>query len=125
MTISRAVNRLFTSWSVFGLAILLLLSPCKVRNFIEAELGIAQSKVINKSQTVLSESNCAIFELSETALASSQPESPQPLFVFGASLHFASTCLAKPLPPVPANTRIQSGHKVPIYIRFQSLKVYA
>lgn len=44
-----------------GLILLLLISPCNVRNFIQEELGLPQTEVANKSKTYLSNSNCDSF----------------------------------------------------------------
>lgn len=47
--------------SIFGLAALLLFSPCKVRNLIQAELGIPETKVLNKSKATIASSSCQTF----------------------------------------------------------------
>ncbi len=41
---------------------LLVLSPCKVRNFIQAQLGVPQTEVLNKSQTTREQANCRVYE---------------------------------------------------------------
>jgi len=58
-------------YSILGLAFLLLFSPCKVRNYVQAELGLPITEVANKSKTTISNANCNSFENSETAIASS------------------------------------------------------
>lgn len=57
--------------STFGLAIVLLLSPCKVRNAVEAALGIPQTEVLNKIKTAVSGTACQTAETSAFAIASS------------------------------------------------------
>lgn len=47
------LKNLITFWSVSGLIVLLLLSPCKVRNHIQSELGLLQTEVSNKSISTL------------------------------------------------------------------------
>ncbi|MCG8183478.1 hypothetical protein [Tenacibaculum piscium] len=38
---------------LLGLVLLLLISPCKIRNFVEAKLGFPTTQVINKSKTTI------------------------------------------------------------------------
>jgi len=47
---------------VLVLALLLLLSPCKVKNFIQAELGVAQTEFATKGKTTISHSTCITIE---------------------------------------------------------------
>lgn len=48
--------------------ILLFLSPCKFWNFIQAELGIAQSQVLNPHKTSVGSSTCSHIEWSSSCL---------------------------------------------------------
>ena len=45
--------------SVLGMAVLLLVAPCNVRNFIQVELGVSQTEVLNKSQSHLNTAQCS------------------------------------------------------------------
>ena len=45
-----ATNKIISWLSVVSLAFLLLVSPCKVRNFFQAELGLPQTEVSNKNK---------------------------------------------------------------------------
>src|SRR5690606_41833548 len=72
-----------TLLSVFGLATLLLLSPCKVRNFIQAEVGVPQTTVLNSSQTSISTTSCVAFDVAESKHSSSTPIT-KALYIFYA-----------------------------------------
>ena len=111
--------------SILGVALLLLFSPCKVRNFIEVELGLPQSEFLNKSQSIVSQSDCQSFDLSEIIHSSSKPTIHKPDFLisddsnseFRVNLH---SCLFKPYTSV-----IQQVADIPLYILYQNLKIYA
>ncbi|WP_066758250.1 hypothetical protein [Crocinitomix algicola] len=62
MKLKRTIKTLISTVPIFGLGILLLLAPCKVRNFIQAELGLEITKVSNLSQTNfnVAQSDCSI-----------------------------------------------------------------
>ena len=111
--------------SVFGLVLLILLSPCKVRNFIQAELGVPQTKVLNKSQTTISHSNCQSIEVSESIQADVNSSVQQPdllnantyrfelIFVFSKQFLTQSTSSSKLVADVP------------LYILHQRFQVYS
>lgn len=111
--------------SVLGLALLLLLSPCKVKNFIQAELGVPQTKVLNKSQTTLSQSICLGVEVSELVEVTARPDFKHHYFPISGtffielpnnSLHHAIS---------PGQSRNHPVPEVPLYILYQNLKVYS
>lgn len=62
MKLKRTIKTLISTVPIIGLGILLLLAPCKVRNFIQAELGLEITKVSNLSQTNfnVAQSDCSI-----------------------------------------------------------------
>jgi len=111
--------------SIFGLVLLLLLSPCKVRNYIQSELGIPQTKVLNKSQSTISQSNCQTFEVSKTVqTVSEQTFQQSDLFtseIFRLEDNFES--LYRPC--YSCSSRNNSTAVVPLYILFQNLKIYS
>jgi len=111
--------------SIFGLVLLLLLSPCKFRNFIQAELGLPQTKVLNKSQSAISQSNCQTLELSETVQTISKPTLNQSdLLISEASRFDFIIYLIKH--SFNLNTsRSRQATDVPLYILYQNLKVYS
>ncbi|GAA4300040.1 hypothetical protein [Aestuariibaculum suncheonense] len=43
-------------WALLGFVLLLLLSPCKVRNFIQDELGVPKTEISNKNKTTFNPS---------------------------------------------------------------------
>ncbi len=111
--------------SIFGLVLLLLLSPCKVRNFIEAELGIPQTKVLNKSQSTISQSNCQTFAFSETIQTVTKPNFQQPDFLVSEVSHFEFTTYLLRHSFNLNTSRNQQVSNVPLYILYQNLKVYS
>ena len=52
-----ATNKIISWLSVVSLAFLLLVSPCKVRNFFQAELGLPQTEVSNKNKSAPKNNN--------------------------------------------------------------------
>ena len=111
--------------SIFGLVLLLLLSPCKVRNFIQAELGIPQTDVSNKSQTTISSANCVAFDVAETNQSSSSSDKKEPENFANdefSAFHF------------PVQSKITNTHRIsksklipsfPLYILYQNIQVYS
>lgn len=111
--------------STFGLVLLLLLSPCKVRNFIQAELGVPQTKVLNKSQSTISQSKCQTFEVSETVQNISKSTFQQSvLLISGASRFDFTIHLIKHPFSLKASRSLQATD-VPLYILYQNLKIYS
>ena len=111
--------------SILGMALLLMFSPCKVRNFIEVELGLPQTEVLNKSQSIVSQSDCQSFEASEIVQTNSQPTLHQPDFLFtDASNIEISTNLPNHL--FTSHTSVfQQVADIPLYILYQNLKIHA
>jgi len=111
--------------SIFGLVLLLLISPCKVRNSIQAELGIPQTKVLNTSQSAISLSNCQTFELSETVQTISKPTLNQCDFLISEASRFDFTIYLLKHSFNLHTSRSQQATDVPLYILYQNLKVYS
>ncbi|CDF79300.1 conserved hypothetical protein [Formosa agariphila KMM 3901] len=111
--------------SVFGLVLLLLLLPCKVRNFVQAELGVPQTKVLNKSQSTISQSNCQTFEFSETIQSTTKPSVQQPDVLISEAFHFDLTSYLFKHAFKLQTSRNQEVSDVPLYILYQNLKVYS
>jgi len=114
-----------TLLSVFGLATLLLLSPCKVRNFIQAEVGVPQTTVLNKSQTSISTTSCVSFDVAESKHSSSTPVTKTVDIFFNEktyAFHF-------PIQPKVTNAiRISTSKPIPstpLYILYQNIQVYS
>ncbi len=108
-----------------GLALLLLLSPCKVRNFIQAELGIPLTEVANKSKTTISNSTCSIFEIASSTLSKTKyatqliPEIEGTRF----SEELAGFALLDGSSPYHKKRNYAVSH-IPFYILYQNRKVY-
>lgn len=110
---------------ILGMTLLLLLSPCKVRNFVQAELDMPQTEVSNKSKSAISNTGCSFFEVASDALVT-EKASFQNLHAFAAigfvlvfrasgfSHHYAQ----------PHNARIHLAIDVPLYILYQNFKDY-
>lgn len=111
--------------SVFGLALLLLLSPCKVGNFIQSELGGPQTKVLNKRHSTISQSDCHTFEVSETVQHITKPSFEQPKLLVSDTDRFDFTIhlLKHSFNPESSISLETTG--VPLYILYQNLKVYS
>ena len=111
--------------SIFGLVLLLLLSPCKVRNYIQSELGIPQTKVLNKSQSTISHSNCLNFEVSDIVQSVLKPTFKQlDLFVL-ESYNFGFTLGLFNQSIYSISSRNHSVSAVPLYILYQNFQIYS
>lgn len=111
--------------SIVGMVLLLLFSPCKVRNFIEVELGVPQTEVLNKSQTVDAQSNCQTFEVAKTVLSHSKPAVQQPSFLVAeaSDSEFRTNLFSQVSTPFTSVKQLVTD--IPLYILFQNLKIYA
>lgn len=117
--------RLNTILPAFGLVVLLLLSPCKVRNFIQVELGIQQTEVTNKSQSTISNTSCSDAEVSNNSILVKEKTFSQQLaaistsndFAFGIS-HFSNNYVSI------HRDRNYSTSVIPLYILYQNFKDY-
>lgn len=113
-----------TVFPILGLVLLLLLSPCKVRNFIQAELGVPQTEVTSKNQSSFNNYGCNDLEISTNSplkesaasqhLAAVSPAFESPL---GVS-YFSNNYLQ------PHISRDHSSSTVPLYILYQNFKNY-
>lgn len=119
------IKKYFSILSVFGLVLLLLLSSCKVRNFIQAELDILQTNVLNKSQTTISPTSCVTFDVAKTNHSSSTSEKKAPdnfatdeLFAF----NFPVQSKIKNTPRISTSKLVPS---LPLYILYQNIQVYS
>lgn len=111
--------------SIFGLAVLLLLSPCKVQNFIQAELGIPQAKVLNKSQSAISQSNCLTYETSEAIQTIFEQNVQQPDYSISEAYSFELIVKLPKHSLTQKSSRSQLVSDVPLYILYQNLQVYS
>ncbi|WP_339885144.1 hypothetical protein [Polaribacter vadi] len=122
---SYKIKKVNSILSIFGLVLLLLLSPCKVRNFIQAELGLSKTEVLNKSQLPITQSNCQTFEVSQTVQTISEITfQPSNFLIPEASRFHITKYLLKH--SFNLNTsKSQRATDVPFYILYQNLKIYS
>lgn len=111
--------------STFGLVLLILLSPCKVRNYLQSELGIPQTKVTNKSQSLIPQSDCQTFEILEAVQTTSKPTFQQSDFLISEAYRLEVNFESLHRPSYPSSSRNNSTSIVPLYILFQNLKIYS
>ncbi|MFN2260822.1 MAG: hypothetical protein ABR595_01995 [Psychroflexus sp.] len=108
-----------------GLALLLLFSPCKIRNFIQAEFGVPQTEVTNKSQTTLSSSNCSILKTVATTVVEKKITVQNSVATLaGKGLAFNVVNFPDYYIP-PYQARNHSGSLIPFYILYQNIQVYS
>ncbi len=111
--------------SIVGLAMLLLFSPCKVRNFVEAQLGHPQTEVLNKSQSIVSQSNCQTVEVSKATQRYSKPSVQQPVFLVAEASDFEFRTQLHSQLFTPFISESQLVPDIPLYILYQNLQIYA
>ncbi|WP_040278886.1 hypothetical protein [Psychroserpens damuponensis] len=119
------IKKHYSILTVFGLVLLLLLSPCKVRNFIKAELEIPQTNVLNKNQTTISTTSCVAFDATQIN-HSSATSSTKALVTFANDELFT---FHVPFQLKNKNTFRSSTSKlvlsIPLYILYQNIQVYS
>ncbi len=111
--------------SIFGLAFLLLISPCKVRNYLAVEIGISQNDVSNKSLSALSGSSCVAAGLSDATVVISTVS-------FSALSALLPAIFESSLRAVEVSKNFSAGFKsgisyrnaVPFYILYQNFQDY-
>ncbi|MBZ9651006.1 hypothetical protein [Psychroflexus montanilacus] len=111
-------------YSVLGLGLLLLLSPCKVRNFVQAELGVEQTQVSSKSQSLAPQFSCQTQEIVQAKATTSKLEAKQFSYAgpINFSVDFDATFLQASIQNDYARPKVASS--VPLYILYSNLKVY-
>lgn len=119
------INNFYSILSLFGLVLLLLLAPCKVRNFIQAELGVPQTKVLNKSQTTISTISCVTFDVADINGSSSitvtktlDSSVDEKLF----TLHYSVQSKVNNILRISKSKLIPS---IPLYILYHNIQVYS
>lgn len=103
---------------------LLILAPCKVRNAIESTFDLEQTEVLNKSVTTLSSSCIASVE---TQLIQNVT-STEPISTFAKGIVHSEERIEVSKTSEENNNyslvEINSFQATPLYILYQSLKVY-
>ncbi|WP_435254563.1 hypothetical protein [Tenacibaculum sp. A30] len=115
-----------TLFPIIGLIFLLLFSPCKVRNFVQAELNVPQTEVSNKSQTTHNQLSCYDSEITDASLIQ-VASSTKILAVFltrafNFSFYFIESFPSKITADYQKKRFVTSS--IPLYILFKNFKVY-
>jgi len=120
----RIINSKYwgTTLSVVTLSVLLMVSPCKLRNYIQLELGIPQTSVGNKSKSNASTTTCHAIQQDfvETTISTTD---------IGPSFIAANSTVRSGL--IHTNTILgfsgdlwQVARVIPFYILYQNFKIY-
>lgn len=110
--------------SIFGIVLLLLISPCKVRNFVQAEIDVPQTEVSNKSKSSVSKSKCQSLVISKKTQTISKPSFEQPEHFLSAfiDLELAIDSLNDSFKLYTSQNQLNA--EIPLYILYQNLKVH-
>lgn len=111
--------------SIIGLVVLLCLSPCKVRNYIQSEFGGLKTEASNKSQTTISNASCNIFEVVDATVNIAKPTFSHAATLAVNTVYFTSNTIDFRKKSIN-NFRNGSDTAsfIPFYILFQNFKVY-
>lgn len=125
MNLNTNIKVIQTWLSALGLALILLLAPCSVRNYFQSTLDIPLTEVTNKSKSTINTANCSISEIEE--VQNSLPQlvkqySPVLLACY-ISFNFHTQILIS-VKTVSKEIPIQSDTIVPYYILYQNLKIH-
>ena len=118
------IKSIHTILSTLGLVVLLCLSPCKVRNYIQSEFGVLQTEVSNKSQTTINTASCNVFDVVDATFNAAKPAIKYiATLVNNTNLTF-NTIDFNNKSTITHNTKSDSVSFIPFYILFQNFKVY-
>lgn len=119
------IHKLQSWWFVVGLTLFILVAPCKVRQFIQSELGLPITEVSNKSQTTVNSLKCVSYEVSASIEIGVKPYSVAVPVFFASVPSFSANSIARE----PLRGKESSLNKipslVPLYILYQNLKIYS
>ncbi|MGJ5641350.1 hypothetical protein [Formosa sp. S-31] len=122
--INKIYGSLFTC-SLIVLIVLLLLSPCKIRHFIQEELGLTKTEVLNKSKSTYSTSSCLSFENTK-ALPVLDILTGEPAHFPGSLYNYTSqVLLLVGAPEITQPTPQKKNVPIPLYILYLNLKIYS
>lgn len=110
---------------IIGMIVLLLVSPCKVRNSIQTSLGIPLTNVLNKSISVVNENDCSVHVSNNLKISSYQIKFQRSLPTLVKttfkSLNFTQTGLIIS----PSSSVFQELIvEIPFYILFKNFKFH-
>ena len=124
MSVKRNIKSSYSILPIFGFILVLILSPCKVRNFIQATLDIPETEVTNKNQTTIGNSNCSTFQvLVNNSNQKKQNTQQLPEITSNADVTFSvNSFYTNNLQSY--KVRINSISSIPLYILYQNFKDY-
>jgi len=111
--------------AIFWLVSLLLLSPCKVRNFIQDQFEIPLTNVLNKSQSVKQAADCLSFEVSKALQTKLKQNVLQSNFTLPNVCGIERVVLPQEPALTPYTSRPPLALDVPLYILYQNILVYS
>lgn len=124
MRIISKKKHLTLVFPILGLVVLLLISPCNIRNFIQSELGLEQTEVTNKSKATLKNHQCDHPQIEYKAF-NKEEKQPEQLQSLNQSLKLFFKRLYLPTKFITYYSSVFSRvNSVPLYILYQNLKNY-
>ncbi|MDV7186063.1 hypothetical protein R3X25_02115 [Lutibacter sp. TH_r2] len=122
MKVKKNTKVIYTLIPILGL--LLLLSPCKVRNYIQENLNLPQTEVSNKSKTTFNNSKCNNLEIvTKTIVKTKKLFQQSPIITPNYKLTFGAVVYCINFLQLPVNRSCTSS-KIPLYILYQNFKNY-
>lgn len=124
MTKKPIIKNISSLFPILGLALLLLISPCKVRNFIQAELGIPQTQVTNKSKATIGSASCSALESAPSTTLSKVGYMLQLVPIRVPKLPCFSTAImvGQSVPSLKERRHLVAA--IPLYILYQNFKIH-
>ena len=109
--------------AILALALLLLLSPCKVRNFVQVELGIPKTEASNKSKGTVNPLDCVVVESTAYQTNHYEPIPRIPALPAGRVVIREIPDLTPPAQLAAAGEN--TAEELPLYILYHRFQVYA
>lgn len=118
-------NHLLTPISILGLVVLLIFSPCSIRNTIQSALHIPTTEVANKNKASLNTNHCNSFEeASFQNIVTKIQKQLIPIFKLDSpvfTIHFTSIA---PKFEILLERICSAKSGIPYYILYKNFKVY-
>lgn len=110
--------------SISGLILLLLLSPCSVRNSIQSVFGVPQTTVSNISKTIVSNVDCSAYESTQIqSKLSNHAQKLNNISAFFTSVYTIAEVESK-IQLFQDKNWIHTISIVPSYILYQNFRVF-
>lgn len=110
------------SFSIFGLVLLFLLSPCQVRHLVQGAFGVPQTKVTNLNKAELNNTHCQVLKLVQSDTKNSEVSKP---FCFNTTSEqgYLYQNYSKNKTSCYSKSNAPSG-RIPLYILYRHLKLH-